>query len=285
MNSFPYNTHQLKDSVQELVRRAIEAIRAKRFHFEAKSKANPRKTADLLTDADLLAQEIVAGGLQERFPEAGIVGEENLFIPSNNGVTFTIDPLDGTKAFVRQESGNVAVMIGVLFENRVVSAFIGDVWTKEIFYFRPGSPNTHRLIDFDFPFPLVPFNPDEKHRHSAILFREDPYRIPGFDFLSIRDTFTKVFIESGSIGINFTKLFKGETHALFIHMKYYTPWDHVPVIGLARQLGYGFYRLENQMFTPFAFDLKLETYTMNALLLVCHPSLVAGLNEASIHAK
>lgn len=278
MTAFPYNTHQLKDSIQELVRRAIEAIRKKRFHFEAEDKENPRKTFDLLTDADLLAQKIVGDGLRERFPEAGIVGEENLFVPSQDGVVFTIDPLDGTKAFVRQESGNISVMIGVLYENKIVSAFVGDVWTKEIFYFRPTSPNTHRLIDFEFPFPLNPFNPEEATQQSAILFRDDPYRIPGFDFLAIRDKFTKHFIESGSIGITFTKLLKKEAHALLLHMKYYTPWDTVPIVGLAQQLGYQFYSVQNKGFAPFTFDLRLEPYDLDERILVCHPSLLSRLS-------
>ncbi len=277
MDSFPYNTHRLKDSVQELVRRAIKAIRKKRFRFEAETKINPAKAFDLLTDADLLAQAIIADGLRKRFPNAGLVGEENLRFPSKNGVTFTIDPLDGTKAFVRQESGSVSVMIGILYEGRVVSAFIGDVWTQEIFYFRPNSLKTHRLIDFDYPVRLQPYNPDEQHKRSSILFREDPYLIPDFNFATLREKFTKYFIEAGSIGITFTKLLKGEAHALFLHMTHYTPWDAVPVIGLAQQLGYQFFALKAGRFQPYQFEFRLEEYSIDERFLVCHPALVDRL--------
>lgn len=241
-----------------------------------KKKNNAQDALDLLTDADLQAQTIIAEGLRKRFPSAGLVGEENLMIPTRNGVVFTIDPLDGTKAFVRRESGHVAVMIGVLFEGHVVSAFIGDVWTREIFYFRPTSPNTHRLIDFDYPVPLEPYE-QKLDSGSAILFREDPYNIPGFDFPAIRDKFTRYFIDSGSLGITFTKLLKGEAHAVFLHMTYYTPWDFVPIIGLTQQLGYRFHILDNGAFKPHQPALRHEPYDIDARLLICHPTLLSGL--------
>ena len=277
MLPFPYDSETFKRQIQELVSLAIKAIRGKRFNFDARHKPSGYKTADLLTDADLLAQEIIADGLQQHFPDAGIVDEEDLLIEGSNGVVFTIDPLDGTKAFVRQESGNVSVMIGVVYNGRVVAVFIGDVWTHELYYYRPGSSNTHRLIDFDFTTPLQPYDP--KHQRRMVLFREDPYLHQALDYPRIRSRFTKFHIDSGSIGINFTKLWKGEACAVILKMRYYTPWDMVPVIGLSKQLGYCFYRHHQGSFMPFDLQPSLQQYPLQELVLVCHPCLLDQFNH------
>lgn len=72
---------------------------------EAKSDDSP------VTVADRESERLIAGLIDEHFPEDGILGEEGSNKASSNGRRWIIDPIDGTRDFVR---GNMlwAVLIG-----------------------------------------------------------------------------------------------------------------------------------------------------------------------------
>jgi histidinol phosphatase-like enzyme (inositol monophosphatase family) len=54
---------------------------------------------DPVTAADQSAESIIRNGLEGLYPTHGIFGEEHGFQPGN-GLTWVIDPIDGTRAFV-----------------------------------------------------------------------------------------------------------------------------------------------------------------------------------------
>jgi histidinol-phosphatase len=54
-----------------------------------------------VTIADREGERLMSQSLQEYFPEDGILGEEGTCIPSKSGRRWLIDPIDGTKDFVR----------------------------------------------------------------------------------------------------------------------------------------------------------------------------------------
>ena len=62
---------------------------------ELKSDATP------VTAADREAEQIIRMGLQQDFPEDGVLGEEFGEIAGSSGRCWIIDPIDGTKSFVR----------------------------------------------------------------------------------------------------------------------------------------------------------------------------------------
>lgn len=54
-----------------------------------------------VTAADKECERLIAQRIEEAFPEDGILGEEGSRKPSRNGRTWIIDPIDGTRDFVR----------------------------------------------------------------------------------------------------------------------------------------------------------------------------------------
>ena len=54
-----------------------------------------------VTIADKESEKLIVSRLQELFPEDGLLGEEGANKPSTNGRKWIIDPLDGTRDFVR----------------------------------------------------------------------------------------------------------------------------------------------------------------------------------------
>jgi fructose-1,6-bisphosphatase/inositol monophosphatase family enzyme len=129
------NGHAAGIILKKLVRRAIAAIRAERFRFEVSGKSGyDGSDGDLVTSADRKAQEVYPRGLNECFPGIGIVAEEDdVFVPCTLPGTdayFTLDPLDGTKAFARRQSHGVGTMIALVVDGAVASAFVGDVMSR-----------------------------------------------------------------------------------------------------------------------------------------------------------
>ena len=67
-----------------------------------------------LTQADLAAHEVIVDGLQKIDPTTPIVSEEgNVGDPHSNDLCWLVDPLDGTKEFVKRNgmfTVNIAMM-------------------------------------------------------------------------------------------------------------------------------------------------------------------------------
>lgn len=93
---------------------AIEAVRAAGFRARSKADDSP------VTEADLAADRIIARGLGAAFPGDGIVSEESHGEVGRTGVTWVVDPLDGTEAFVDRTVRGYAVQIARV-EGGVVS--------------------------------------------------------------------------------------------------------------------------------------------------------------------
>ena len=85
---------------------------------------------DPVTAADRAAEQVIREQLAQRFPEHGIYGEEFGFQPGN-GLTWIIDPIDGTRAFM---SGQLhwGVLVGLFDGEDVVAGafcqpFVGEL--------------------------------------------------------------------------------------------------------------------------------------------------------------
>ena len=84
--------------------------------FEAKPDDSP------VTLADRECEQFIARELERAFPDDGLLGEEGAQKPSRSGRRWIIDPIDGTRDFVR---GNPvwANLIGLEADGEVVAGF------------------------------------------------------------------------------------------------------------------------------------------------------------------
>jgi histidinol-phosphatase len=73
-----------------------------------------------VTAADRESERVIAQGLAEAFPEDGLLGEEGTAKESRNGRKWIIDPIDGTRDFVRNNL-TWAVLIGLEQAGEVVA--------------------------------------------------------------------------------------------------------------------------------------------------------------------
>ncbi|MFA5185047.1 MAG: inositol monophosphatase family protein [Patescibacteria group bacterium] len=245
------NAHAIGFIMKEMVRRAIEAIRGQRQAFEVTAKeGHGGQMDDIFTSADKAAQEIYVKMITEAFPGYGIVAEEDHLRVEPHpdiGMYFTVDPLDGTKAFKRRQSHGIGTMIALVDDGEVLAAYVGDVMTQEIYGYRPGSDKVHRISEYGIGEVL---HVDERLelRDQNILLRKRPENHAKWtrDMIAPpRDggLFKDLETASGSVGISTARLWKGEVGAVLLKPEFETPWDCAPVFGICHQLGYVMYEL------------------------------------------
>lgn len=108
---------RLLDEISEAAREASEAIlRVVREGFDVETK----RDASPVTAADRAAEQIILASLARAAPGVPVIAEEEVAagrIPAHGDTYFLVDPLDGTKEFVRG-GDDYTVNIG-LIENQV----------------------------------------------------------------------------------------------------------------------------------------------------------------------
>lgn len=250
----PMNGHSVGRILKEAARRAMVVAKAERDTFETFSKPgySAARMEDVFTSADTKAQEVYRRTFDECFPNCGIMGEEKvdgedkpLFIAPKNGcdVHFTVDPIDGTRAYIRRQSHGIATMVGMVKGDAVISAYIGDVCANEVYGYRPGSNRVHRITSLDSFQELTA--PEWCDASSLYVILRDP--LTEYGELSNRTApgFKNYEVMGSSIGTWAARLWKKEVGALLLPPGTETPWDSTPVIGISRKLGYVFMRPNN----------------------------------------
>ena len=277
------NAHLISTVMRTAAYQAMVAIRRQRMTFTEYKKAGYDGKPDVYTSADEEAQEIYVRLLRMYFPDYGIIGEENkLRVPCNHPTSnlwFTVDPLDGTKAFMRRMSRGIGTMISLSLDDEVIAACIGDVMTGEFFWYEPGS--------------IVFRTCDERHERLAIdtekslkdqniFLDESPWTYPSYIEACAYPPdrgglFKKMWIDGGGIGISMTRLWKGEVGGMVLSSGHDTPWDLNPVLGISRQLGFAFlyYNEETNDICFASLLAHKETKKRSHEFLIIHESRVS----------
>lgn len=110
---------------------AIMAIYSEGFEHDLKSDGSP------VTKADKAAEKIILDGLQKHAPDITVISEENsvshkLEAPD---VFFLVDPLDGTKEFLKRDGkGSFTVNIALIENNEPTMGIIYAPALDRLFY-------------------------------------------------------------------------------------------------------------------------------------------------------
>jgi len=130
---------QLAAAVGEIARRAGAAIldiyQTEDFGVEMKADDSP------LTKADKAANDVIVSGLEALTFQAPIVSEEGQEMSYATRSQFTrfwlVDPLDGTKEFIKR-NGDFTVNIALVENGKPVLGVVFVPVTDELFYSAPG---------------------------------------------------------------------------------------------------------------------------------------------------
>ncbi len=275
--------------MKEMVRRAIEVIRAQRFAFEVHAKeGHSGLLDDIFTSADEAAQAVYVKMIREAFPGYGIVAEEDhLRVEADPkiGMFFTVDPLDGTKAFKRRQSHGIGTMIALVRGTEVIAAYVGDVMTREIYGYRPESRKVHRISEYGYGETLKADETTPLAKQN-ILIRERPENHAPLAkrMIAARDAgglFKDFETASGSIGVSTARLWKGEVGAVLLKAAFETPWDCAPVYGICERLGFEMLvqNSPGDRWLDLRWDIPDRTRPLGYDQLIIHRSRIPELME------
>ncbi len=189
-------------------------------------------TADFVSEVDRNAEHYILSVIDKDFPGAIVIGEE--FSPdavSGSGLSFTIDPLDGTTNFLHGFP-HYAVSIGAAYNGKLLAGAILNVQTRELFAATAGGGATRNgepirvstetaaqraLIGTGFPFKQVEHLPQFLRQFELVTRSTAGVRRAGSAALDLADTACGRFDAFWELGL--------------------APWDVAAGILLIREAG------------------------------------------------
>ncbi len=121
--------------IAEEAGRVVEKVAEKAFKVTIKSDNTP------VTEADLASHNYITKALSDLYPDIPILSEESGSIDVKERQAwkkyFLIDPIDGTKEFIKQ-NGQYAVLISLMEDNRPTLGVIHAPVFKETWYAEKG---------------------------------------------------------------------------------------------------------------------------------------------------
>ena len=124
----------LRNKIIDLMHKANNAII--KIYKNPNNKIEYKNDNSPLTEADLAANTILSKNLKDIFPDIPIVSEEDtesLLIPKEHNIFWLIDPLDGTKEFIKK-NGEFTCNLALVENNHTRLGFV-SVPVKDQVYF------------------------------------------------------------------------------------------------------------------------------------------------------
>ncbi len=119
--------------VEAAIRIARKAGEVALRYFERGVTVESKPDSSPVTAADRECERLIAAALSAEFPEDGLLGEEGASSAGSSGRRWIIDPIDGTRDFIR---GNAAwaVMLALEAEGEVVAGAVHFPAARETFH-------------------------------------------------------------------------------------------------------------------------------------------------------
>lgn len=129
----------LSVELQVMLDVAMDAADIIKYYHDKEIEEIPKGGGDFKTKADDKSQELIIDRLQNRFLNCKIIAEEDSSKDlelAADGLTFVVDPLDGTAGFKMRRGDNVSTLIACYKEGKpfcsvVVNAITGDIYIGE----------------------------------------------------------------------------------------------------------------------------------------------------------
>ena len=193
-----------------------------------------KDNSDLVTSVDIKIEEELNKILLQIIPNSLFVGEEIVSREPNvidnynyNNYCWTVDPIDGTKNFIRGKD-KFAIMIGLTFKEKIIQSWIYRPLTEEFCYAKldEGSyiNNKKIYIENDTDISKAVGSISSKYWENNLLNK----------IQNLKRSFN--YINSyGCIGIEYIDIVKGLRD--FAILSKLSPWDHIPGILFVKEAG------------------------------------------------
>ncbi|WP_099975017.1 inositol monophosphatase family protein [Lactobacillus terrae] len=218
------------DVLSNITEWTVEAAQYAKNHLNQISDIEEKSGEyDLVTSLDKNIQKIFNKHIQEKYPDATIIGEENFdknYSDIDKGLTFFVDPIDGTLNLVKKHDC-FAVMVGVLYNGESLCSAIIDVMNDKLYW---GGIATGVYCN-DIKLNAAQDSP-LKNGLIGVSWRQ-----------FLKNSFSEINIAKhsagarvmGSAGLEFIEIITGKHIAYIATLM---PWDIVPGKILVESLGY-----------------------------------------------
>jgi 3'(2'), 5'-bisphosphate nucleotidase len=140
---FPSIEHVFRTLALQAGDRIMEIYNADDFEVKAKSDDSP------VTEADEAADALISAGIREAFPDVVLVTEEQAASHAQSASSFIIvDPLDGTKEFIKRR-GDFTVNIALVQDGVPVRGVVYAPAKGRLFYTEADGRSVEEVGPFD----------------------------------------------------------------------------------------------------------------------------------------
>ena len=184
---------------------------------------------DVVTAADREAEQLVAEALRAARPQDGLLGEEGLSAPSISGITWVVDPIDGTSCFLNGLH-TWCLSLAIVADGEPVIGVVYDPNHRELF---------HALRGHGAWLNDAPIRP-----HPATTVKEGvmgvgtSHRVTPADFLPFLQALLSdggMFIRNGSGAL--MSAWAAAGRLIGYYEPHMNPWDALPGLVLMREAG------------------------------------------------
>ena len=230
---------ELRDLCVELVQDAAGFVAKQRDfltrHGSVEMVAQTKTSeVDPVTAVDKGCEERVVGKLSQLRPGDGVIGEEGASKPSETGVEWVIDPIDGTVNFIYGLPA-YAVSVGVAVHGELVAGAVADV-ARGITYFAARGHGAFVLSDAT----AHPLRTSRASRHATALVEtgfsyDSGWRGQQAQILTTLLPQVRDIRRMGSAALDLCRVAEGSADAYYEHGTH--PWDYAAGAVIAAEAG------------------------------------------------
>lgn len=219
------------------------------MNYLGKARQWSKQDSSPVTEADIAIDQQLQQAISAAFPDDAILSEEGVDDRTrlNKDYCWVIDPIDGTKEFIRQ-SNDFCIMIGLCYKGAPVYGVIHIPQTNEVFYGGPGF--------------------DTRLRRHGVNISLANKELPGNTVLMSRSNRGQVVLpyleennlkplKCGSSGVKACRLIDG-TAQHYIHGTTICEWDAAAADALVKGAGGYFKAMNGQDFTYNKVDPTID---------------------------
>jgi myo-inositol-1(or 4)-monophosphatase len=220
MKIYQFAAELINEAGQFIKQRMTES-----YHIDSKSNRN-----DLVTDVDRETETLIFERIASEFPEHKIIGEEGhgTDIEDMSGVTWIVDPIDGTLNFVHQQE-NFSISMGIFIDGEPYAGLVLDVMNGDLYHARYGEgafKNNTLLPDIE-----------NSELRSSIISTNANWLVKE----GIKEPFVQIVKDArsvrsyGSAALEITNVATGLTSAALFYRLH--PWDFAGGMIIVNELG------------------------------------------------
>ena len=212
----------------------MEIYNSEDFNVEYKDDKSP------LTKADKASNEIIVKMLSESFPTYAILSEEEKDNPERlkNDLCFVVDPLDGTKEFIKR-NGQFTVNIALSYKHKSVMGVIYVPVTGELYYAYQGFGS---YLEKDGKITRLAVSKEKKEKSDLNVVMSNSHGCPQMEEL-LNKYNLKNFVKVGS-SLKGCMIAKGDADVYYRHNPT-MEWDTAAMQCIVEEAGAIFMQMDD----------------------------------------